>query len=860
MKEMKEAPEEYNFEEIEDKWRDYWSEEGTFKAGLDDTEDNFYYLNMFPYPSGTMHVGHGRNYIIGDTLTRFMTMKGLNVLNPMGFDAFGLPAENAAIDRGVEPGEWTEENIADFKEQFRQWGIEYDWDREVRTHEPGYYKWTQWLFRKLYEEGLAYRDESPVNFCPHCDTVLANEQVIDGKCERCDTVVEEKQLEQWFFKITEYAQDLLDDLEELEGWPEHVKKMQQDWIGRSEGVEITFDLADRDEELDVFTTRPDTLFGATYMALAPEHPLVEEIIADVEDPEDQEELRNFADETKRIDQTRRAGGDLTKEGVFTGKYAVNPATGEEIPIWIANFVLTEYGSGAIMSVPGHDQRDFDFAKKYDIPIVEVIAPEKGEPVGELDEAYEEPGYLVNSGDFNGLDSETAYREIGEWLKEQGKGEFTVNYKLQDWLISRQRYWGAPIPMVHCPECGVVPVPEEDLPVELPDVEFIGNKGLSEIDEFVETTCPHCGADAKRETDTMDTFVDSSWYYLRYLSAGDDEKIFDSNTANDWLPVDQYVGGVEHAILHLLYSRFVTKFLQDIDLVDFKEPFERLFTQGMISHQAYRCDEHGWIRPKNVEDGDRCPECGAELKVTMESMSKSKKNVVSPNELIEKYGADTERIYTLFIGPPEKDVEWSDRDVKGSHRFLTRVWRLAVQHMDLFEEEYSLEPADFDEAEKELWRKINQTVKEVTEDLEGFSFNTAVSSIMELTNEFYGQISDADIDKGLLKEGIKQLVLVISPFTPFLGEELWHRMGNDEPIMEEDWPEWSREALEQEATEMAVQINGKVRAHVEVPTSIEGDEAALKEEVLGIDRIRERVDEDDIKKFIVVPGNLVNIVV
>jgi len=857
---MNEAPEEYNFEEIEDRWRDYWSEEGTFKANLDDTESNFYYLNMFPYPSGTMHVGHGRNYIIGDTLTRFMTMKGLNVLNPMGFDAFGLPAENAAIDRGVEPGEWTEENIADFKAQFRQWGIEYDWDREVRTHEPGYYKWTQWLFQKLYEEGLAYRDESPVNFCPHCDTVLANEQVIDGKCERCGTTVEEKQLEQWFFKITEYAQDLLDDLEDLDGWPDHVKKMQQDWIGRSEGVEITFDLADWDEELDVFTTRPDTLFGATYMALAPEHPLVEEIIADVEDQEDREELRNFVDETKRIDQTRRAGGDLTKEGVFTGEYAVNPATGEEIPIWIANFVLTEYGSGAIMSVPGHDQRDFDFAKKYDIPIVEVIAPEKGEPAGELEEAYEEPGYLVNSGDFNGLDSETAYREIGEWLKEQDKGEFTVNYKLQDWLISRQRYWGAPIPMVHCPECGVVPVPEEELPVELPDVEFIGSKGLSEIDEFVETTCPRCGADAKRETDTMDTFVDSSWYYLRYLSAGDDEKIFDSETANDWLPVDQYVGGVEHAILHLLYSRFITKFLRDIELVDFDEPFERLFTQGMISHQAYRCEEHGWIRPKNVEEGNRCPECGAELKVTMESMSKSKKNVVSPQELIDKYGADTERIYTLFIGPPEKDVEWSDRDVKGSHRFLTRVWRLAVQHIDLFEEEYSLEPADFDEAEKELWRKINQTVKEVTEDLEGFSFNTAVSSIMELTNEFYGKISDGDIDRGLLKEGIKRLVLIISPFTPFLGEELWHRMGNDEPIMEEDWPEWSQEALEQEATEMAVQINGKVRAHIEVPTSIEGDEEALREEVLGIDRISERVSEDEIKKFIVVPGNLVNIVV
>lgn len=857
---MKEVPEEYDFEEIEDRWRDYWTEEGTFQADLDDTENNFYYLNMFPYPSGTMHVGHGRNYIIGDTLTRFMKMKGLNVLNPMGFDAFGLPAENAAIERGVQPGEWTEENIADFKEQFRQWGIEYDWDREVRTHEPGYYRWTQWLFEKLYEEGLAYRDESPVNYCPHCDTVLANEQVIDGKCERCGTRVEEKQLEQWFFKITEYAQELLEDLEELGGWPDHVKKMQKDWIGRSEGVEITFDLADRDGELDVFTTRPDTLFGATYMALAPEHPMVEEVIADTDNSGNRQKLRNFVDKTKRIDQTRRAGGDLAKEGVFTGEYAVNPATGEEIPIWIANFVLTEYGSGAIMSVPAHDQRDFDFAKKYDIPILEVVAPEKGKPSGELDEAYEDPGYLVNSGDFDGMDSETGYREIGEWLEERGKGKFTVNYKLQDWLISRQRYWGAPIPMVHCPECGVVPVPEEDLPVELPDVEFIGNKGLSEIEEFVETTCPECGAEAERETDTMDTFVDSSWYYLRYLSAGDDEKIFDSDTANDWLPVDQYVGGVEHAILHLLYSRFITKFLEDIDLIDFKEPFERLFTQGMISHQAYRCEEHGWIRPKNVTDGDRCPECGADLKVTMESMSKSKKNVVSPNELIDEYGADTERIYTLFIGPPEKDVEWSDRDVKGSHRFLTRVWRLAVGHMDLFETDHALNPSEFSDVEAELWRKINETVKEVTEDLEGFSFNTAVSSIMELTNEFYGAISDEDIDEGLLKEGIKKLVLIISPFTPFLGEELWHRMGHDEPIMEENWPGWDQDALKQDETELAVQINGKVRAHIDVPTDIEGDEEALRERVLKLERISEKIDSEEIKKFIVVPGNLVNIVV
>ncbi|MFW6006025.1 MAG: leucine--tRNA ligase [Candidatus Bipolaricaulota bacterium] len=857
---MEKTQEEYDFQRVERKWRDYWEEEGTFKADLDDTDRSFYYLNMFPYPSGTMHVGHGRNYIIGDTLTRFLKMKGLNVLNPMGFDAFGLPAENAAIERGIQPKEWTEENISDFKDQFSQWGIEYDWDREVRTHTPDYYKWTQWLFLKLHEQGLAYRDESPVNFCPHCDTVLANEQVIEGKCERCSSEVEEKQLEQWFFKITEYAEELLNDLVGLDGWPDHVKKMQRDWIGRSEGVEITFDLVDRKGELDVFTTRPDTLYGATYMALAPEHPMVEEIVTDVEDENERKELRNFVDKTKRIDQTRRAGGDLTKEGVFTGEYAVNPINGEEIPVWIANFVLTEYGSGAIMSVPAHDQRDFDFAKKYDLPIVEVIASEKGKPSDELDEAYEEPGYLVNSGDFNGLDSETAYRKIGEWLKERGKGDFTVNFKLQDWLISRQRYWGAPIPMIHCSDCGVVPVPEDDLPVELPEVDFIGNKGLSEIEEFVNTTCPRCGNRARRETDTMDTFVDSSWYYLRYISAGDEKQIFDSETVNDWLPVDQYVGGVEHAILHLLYSRFITKFLNDIDLVDFKEPFERLFTQGMISHRAYRCEEHGWVRPEDVVEENKCPECGADLKVTMESMSKSKKNVVSPNKLIEKYGADTERIYTLFIGPPEKDVEWNDRDVKGSHRFLTRVWRLVTQYLELFEEDHQLEFDSLNKSEADLWRKINQTIKDVTEDLEDFSFNTAVSAIMELTNEFYRAISEGSPDKGLLKEGIKKLVLIISPFTPFLAEELWHRMGNDYPIMEEDWPEWDQEALRQEETEMAVQINGKVRAHVDVPTSLDDDEEALRDRVLKLDPIRDRVDEGEIKKFIVVPGNLVNIVV
>lgn len=858
---MTEDSVDYNFREIEGKWRNYWKEKGLFETDLSDTEDNFYYLNMFPYPSGTMHVGHGRNYIIGDTLTRFMMMNGLNVLNPMGFDAFGLPAENAAIDRGIHPREWTEENIADFKEQFDQWGIEYDWDKEVQTHSPDYYKWTQWLFLKLYQEGLAYEDESPVNYCPHCDTVLANEQVINGKCERCGTEVQEKELKQWFFKITDYAQELLDDLDDLDGWPDHVKKMQADWIGRSEGVEIKFELADRPGDLDVFTTRPDTLFGATYMALAPEHPLVDEIIEETENPDKQQELSSFAAKTKRIDQTRRAGGELTKEGVFTGEYAINPVNGEEIPIWIANFVLTEYGSGAIMSVPAHDQRDFEFAVKYDLPIIEVIAPEKNQPTGDLDRAYEEPGYLVNSGQFNGLDSDSAYTEIGNWLEERNAGEFTVNYKLRDWLISRQRYWGAPIPMIHCPNCGTVPVPEDDLPVELPDVEFIGNKGLAEIDEFVETTCPVCGADAERDTDTMDTFVDSSWYYLRFISANEPGKIFDSDTVNNWLPVDQYVGGVEHAILHLLYSRFITKVLNDVGLVDFNEPFEKLFTQGMISHLAYGCEKHGWIHPGDVQEKNKCPECGKELNVSMESMSKSKKNVVSPKDLIERYGADTERIYTLFIGPPEKDVEWSDRDVKGSHRFLTRVWRLAAQNLHLFDEDHDLDPESLTNGERKLWRKINITVKQVTEDLEGFSFNTAVSAIMELTNEFYRLLQEEDDpDQGLLKEGLEKLTLIISPFTPFIGEEIWHRMGHENSILKADWPDWTQDALEKEETELAVQINGKVRAHIKVPSEIAGDEDELRTRVLRLDRISEKVDSNEIKKFIVVPGNLVNIVV
>ncbi|MFW6012679.1 MAG: leucine--tRNA ligase [Candidatus Bipolaricaulota bacterium] len=853
--------EDYDFKQIEDKWRDFWREQGFFEADMTSSENSFYYLNMFPYPSGTMHVGHGRNYIIGDTLTRFMLMKGLNVLNPMGFDAFGLPAENAAIDRGIHPEEWTRRNISEFKEQFRQWGIEYDWSREVKTCDPDYYKWTQWMFLELYKEGLAYQDQSPVNFCPNCDTVLANEQVVSGKCERCGTEVEERELRQWFFKITEYADELVDSLDDLDGWPEHVKKMQQDWIGRSEGVEIDFKLASREEQLEVFTTRPDTLFGATYMALAPEHVLVEDIISDQEDEEKKEELRQFVDGIKSTGRTLRDAADMTKRGMFTGEYAINPATGEEIPVWIANFVLMEYGSGAIMCVPAHDQRDFEFAQKYDLPITQVVAPE-GKPIEPLEEAYEGAGQIINSSQFNGLNSHRAYDAIGEWLEERDKGRFEVQYKLRDWLISRQRYWGAPIPIVHCPDCGIVPVPEEDLPVELPDVEFIGSKGLAEIVEFMETTCPRCGGPAERDTDTMDTFVDSSWYYLRYISPDDDHKPFKPELVNDWLPVDQYVGGVEHAILHLLYSRFITKFLNDIGWTDFDEPFEKLFTQGMISHKAYRCDQHGWLSPGEVTEDKKCPECGREVSESMESMSKSKKNVVSPDQLIEKYGADTERIYTLFIGPPEKDVEWSDRDVRGSYRFLKRVWRLVNAHLELFQDEPSFAPGSHvGEEDQELWRQVNLTIKEVTEDLEGFHFNTAVSSIMELVNECYAYLSDRDQhSEPLLAEVLEKLVLVLSPFTPFMAEELWERMGHGDAILDQDWPEWNQEAIRREEKELAVQINGQVRDHMVVPVELMEDEEELRDRALKLDGIQKRIDDGEVKKVIVVPGTLVNLVV
>jgi len=727
----------YDFNAIEARWRDYWREQGFFKPDLGHTEKKFYYLNMFPYPSGEMHVGHGRNWLIGDAICRSLIMQGYRVLNPMGYDAFGLPAENAAIDHQTHPKLWTDNNIKTFRRQFRQWGVEFDWDRELSTCDPAYYRWNQWIFLQLHKKGLAYRDSSLVNWCPGCDTVLANEQVIEGCCERCDSFVEKKNLTQWFFKITAYAQELLDDLDKLEHWPQRVKTMQRNWIGRSEGASIRFPLVGHDEAIEVFTTRPDTVFGATFMVLAPEHPLVEKITT----PEHERAVAAYASQAVAASEIERLQLTRKKTGQFTGAYALNPVNGERIPVWIADYVLLGYGTGAIMAVPAGDTRDFEFAKKFDLPIVPVVQPRgqtfDGATMGEAYVAQE--GVMVNSGPFSGMPAgEETLKKFVAHLEENGWGSGQVTFRLRDWLISRQRYWGTPIPMVHCGACGIVPIPEEQLPVLLPEVEFLGRKGLGEIPEFYEVLCPQCGIKARRDTDTMDTFVDSSWYYLRYLSSHDDAQLFDSDLANAWLPVDQYVGGIEHAILHLLYSRFFTKALRDLGLVNFGEPFARLYTQGMITHKAYRCKEHGWVAPNEVQQGERCPRCTQPLNVTLASMSKSKKNGISPDEIIARHGADTERLYTLFMGPPERDIEWTSDGVRGAARFLRRVWSFVTERAGALQAAQGspLEPAQFKAHDKVLWRKLNLTIQTVTQDFEHFHFNTAVSALMELTNALY----------------------------------------------------------------------------------------------------------------------------
>jgi leucyl-tRNA synthetase len=855
----------YDFKRIEEKWRDFWVEKKFFEPDLEKIENKTYYLNMFPYPSGEMHVGHGRNWLIGDAFCRYLLMNGFNVLNPMGYDAFGLPAENAAIDRGIHPKEWTYQNIENFRKQFRQWGVVFDWRRELATCDPKYYKWNQWVFIQFFKKGLAYRKAAQVNWCPGCETVLANEQVVDGECERCGSLATKRNLTQWFFKITDYAQELLDDLDKLEDWPERVKVMQRNWIGRSEGASIRFKLAGHDDELEVFTTRPDTLYGATFMVLAPEHPLVTGITTSGQEQKVVAYVRAASSES----DISRQMADREKTGVFTGAHAINPANGREIPVWIADYVLMGYGTGAIMAVPAHDQRDFEFARKFALEIIPVIQPE-GESLDgrSMAAAYveNENGIHINSGPFDGQRSgKTTIRKFISEFEQSGFGEGEVNYRLRDWLISRQRYWGTPIPMIHCDACGVISAPEKDLPVLLPEVAFLGKKGLAEIPEFHQTTCPECGAPAKRDTDTMDTFVDSSWYFLRYLSQHDEDRIFDSDLVNNWLPVDQYVGGIEHAILHLLYARFFTKALRDLGLLNFDEPFNRLFTQGMITHVAYRDTEHGWIPHSDVKEGNLSPHTGKPLLVELAKMSKSKKNTIAPTDIIEEYGTDTERLYTLFMGPPEREIEWNAEGVRGGYRFLNRLWILVQKYRQEIVPVRAGEIvlADLAPRDKQVWHVVNEKIHSVTDDFKKFHFNTAVAAVMELNNELYSYTGACEsgapqLNVLLLKKAIETLILLVSPITPFIAEELWRLTGHTDSVLEQPWPRLDDDALVRDEKTIVIQVNGKLREQISVPTAVANDKGELEKQALAA--LQERLAGQEIRKVIVVPGKLVNLVV
>ncbi len=820
----------YPFNEIEPKWQKRWDSEKLFEVNLNDPRPKYYCLVMFPYPSASLHVGHGRNYILGDAVVRYKMMRGFNVLSPMGFDAFGLPAENAAIKGGLAPKVSTLNNIENMRRQLREWACGYDWPREVISCLPNYYRWTQWVFLKLYERGLATKKMAAVNWCPTCQTSLANEQVIDGLCERCETKVITKNLEQWFFKTTAYAERLLEDLKLLEGWPERVRIMQENWIGKSVGVEINFPVVplnrpDEENPLSCFTTRVDTLFGATYAVISPEHPRLSRLIEKVPD---RSKIESVVHRMKAEDLTVRTQLETEKEGIFTGRTLTNPMTQEKIPLWVANYVLMEYGTGCVMAVPAHDQRDFEFAKKYKLPMRLVIArPGDSLKLEAMKEAYVEPGILVNSGAFTGIPSETAKEKIADFMERNGIGKKTLQYRLRDWLISRQRYWGAPIPILYCDRCGTVPVPEKDLPVLLPEnVEFkpTGVSPLRDHPGFQKADCPQCQGRARREADTMDTFVDSSWYFLRYISPQDEKRAFDSAAVNRWLPVDQYIGGVEHAILHLLYARFINKVIYDLGLVSFKEPFARLFTQGMI-----------------IKDGAK--------------MSKSKGNVVSPDELIQRYGADTVRLYTLFMGPPERDAEWQDQGVEGAYRFLGRLWRLATPAQKIGFEAGEGEALP----EEEIRFRLHRTIKKVTEDLEGdFHFNTAVSACMEFLNSLYRFRPRSEGEKKLFRESLETLLLLLAPFIPHLAEELWERMGHSGTIFREVWPAYEPEALQREEEEIVIQVAGRVRSSLRVRREIREEE--LKTLVLQNRKVQEWVNGKEVKKVIVVPHRLVNVVI
>lgn len=818
--------EKYIPQNIEKKWQKIWHDTNAFETHFDLGKKKYYILEMFPYPSGNLHMGHVRNYSIGDVVARFKKMQGFNVIHPMGFDAFGMPAENAAIQHGIAPAKWTYSNIENMTRQQKELGLSYDWNREVLTCREDYYKHTQKIFNMFYEKGLAYKKEAKVNWCEKCHTVLANEQVEEGKCWRCKTPVIKKGLSQWFFKITDYADRLLADLDKLPGWPERVKTMQRNWIGRSTGTQFSFTVEGMDEKIFVYTTRVDTVYGVTYMVLAPEHPLVEKLIA--HNPE-KDKLEAFIFEMKNQNDLDRTSEDAPKLGMPTGSYAIHPLTGERIPIWIANYVLYEYGTGAVMAVPEGDQRDWEFAKKYKLPIRMVIQNKEHDLVlDNMEQSYDEDGYLINSGEFDGLTSAEARQKITEKLEKMGIGEGKVNYRLRDWLISRQRYWGCPIPVVYCPTCGTVLVPDDELPVKLPeDVDFVtdATSPLETNKEFLYCRCPKCGGDAKRETDTMDTFIDSSWYFLRYCDPKNDKIPFDKEKCDYWMQVDQYIGGIEHAILHLLYARFFTKVLHDAGMVTASEPFENLLCQGMV-----------------LKDGGK--------------MSKSVGNVVSPEEIVSQYGADTARLFILFAAPPEKDLEWSERGVEGSYRFLKRVWSIVGTYHQL-----ALHDNSLSKDELALRRKLHQTIAKVTEDLDGkFAFNTAISAIMELVNDMY-KFAEAhkEINANLKTEVLRNLLILLAPFVPHIIEELWQTLhASEKSVHEASWPVVDSSALVVDTVEIAVQVNGKLRATMEVSVSLQNNE--LEEKAKQLPGVQKFVEGKTIVKCIVIPKRIVNIVV
>lgn len=802
----------YDFKSIEKKWQKAWDEKGQYKMDTRDTSKPKYYcLEMFPYPSGKIHMGHVRNYSIGDVVARFKKMQGYNVLHPMGWDSFGLPAENAAIKNNIHPHVWTMSNIEEMKEQLSMLGLSYDWDKEVATSTPEYYKWTQKIFLEFYKAGLAYKKNSFVNWCPSCETVLANEQVVQGQCERCDSLVEKKELEQWYFKTTEFSEELLADLDGLDGWPEKVRLMQKNWIGKSFGANVTFQIDGSDQEISVYTTRPDTIFGSTFMVLAPESHLARDLVAGTEyEPV----LDEFLAKMHTMTQIEREAADLEKEGKFIGKYVINPLTGKKMPIWIANYVLADYGTGAVMGVAAHDDRDNDFAKKYDLEIIPVI---------------DEDDKMINSGQFDGMNKDEAFDKIIEKLEEMGKGNKKTNFRLRDWLISRQRYWGCPIPVIYCPDCGIVPVDEKDLPVLLPtDVEFTG-KGespLASSKTFTECSCPKCGKPARREIDTMDTFVDSSWYYMRYADNMNSDRPFDTDVVNNWLPVDQYIGGVEHAILHLLYARWFTKAFKKLGWTSHDEPFKNLLTQGMV-----------------LMDGSK--------------MSKSKGNTVSPVELVEKYGADTARLFILFAAPPERDLEWSEQGVEGCFKFLNRVYRLVDELAPVAKLE--LEFGNLTKADKDMRAKTNNTLKKVTEDLnDKFGFNTAIAALMELINDLYKYKELEDRNDAVVKEAIKAVVVILAPFAPHLGEELWLMIGKEASVFDIGWPDYDKSAIQLDEVEIIVQVNGKVRNKINAPVGIDQD--VMKNLALNDEKIKEFIEGKNVVKVIAIPSKLVNIVV